>query len=128
MFHRLRSIKAFDNDFRSITFIVVENLYKIASYLLRKSNENVLTTMRFQCVAINSIHVLIFMFFINSWSFKILTYHDNIVRLIEIIDSFVSCNNVNNVTYISSRRSSTFIHDVSKFFAFCLVNIKLITL
>jgi hypothetical protein len=128
VFHRLRSIKAFDNDFRSITFIAVENLYEITSYLLKKSNKNVLTTMRSRCVAINLIHVSIFMFSINSWSFRILTYHDNIIRLIEMIDSFVSCDNVDNVTRISSRCSNTSAYDVSKFSAFCLVNIKSIIL
>jgi hypothetical protein len=128
VFHRLRSIKAFDNDSRFITFIAVENLYEIASYLLKRSNENVLTTMRSRCVAISSIHVSIFMFFIDSWSFRILTYHDNIVRLIEMIDSFVSCDNVDSVTRISSRRSNTSVHDVSKFSAFYLVNIELIIL
>jgi hypothetical protein len=126
--HRFYSIKAFDNDSRFITFIVIENLYEIASYLLKRSNENVLTTMRSRCVAINSIHVSIFMFFINSWSFRISTYHDNIIRLIEMIDSFISCDNVDSVTRISSRRSSTFVHDVLKFFTFCLVNIKSIIL
>jgi hypothetical protein len=66
MFHHFRSTKASDNDFKFITFIAVENLYEIASYLLRKSNENILTMMRSRCVAINSIHVSIFMFSINS--------------------------------------------------------------
>jgi hypothetical protein len=126
--HRFRSTKAIDNNSRFITFIAVENLYEIASYLLKRSNENVLTTMKSRCVAINLIHVLIFMFFIHSWSFRISTYHDNIIRLIEIIDLFVLYNSVDNVTRISSCRSSTSVYNVSKFSAFCLVNIKSIIL
>jgi hypothetical protein len=128
VFHRFRSIKAFDNDSRFITLIAVENLYEIALYLLKKSNENVLTTMKSRYVVINSIHFSIFMFFINWWLFKILTYYDNIIRSIEMIDSFVLCDSVDNITRISSRRLSTSVHDVSKFFAFCLMNIKSIIL
>jgi hypothetical protein len=128
VFYRLCSIKASDNDSKFIIFITVENLYKITLYLLKKSNENVLTMMKSRYIAINSIHVSIFMFFINLWSFRISTYYDNIIRLIEIIDSFVSCDSVDNITQISSCCSSTSVHDMSKFSAFYLVNIESIIL